>query len=183
MARFADINVSHIATYARCSGFFNIHLTTDLPRNLWNFLFGSDLTELWLWVCGHTFLAHPVIYCLCQFRSGLCSRQYVSRQICDTKVGSDFDLARRFLLAVFRAQGRVSHFIIRPRLSCAKSHLLTRCHQGQIYVCGSQSGGVLVWLSVWSKVQTTLWSTHKLYDLHAIFYSWLSVSKSIFMFP
>jgi len=37
MARFADINVSHIATYARCSGFFNIHLTTDLPRNLWKF--------------------------------------------------------------------------------------------------------------------------------------------------
>jgi len=31
------------------------------------------------------------------------------------------------------------------------------------------SGGVLVWLSVWSKVQTTLWSTYKIYDLHAIF--------------
>jgi len=45
------------------------------------------------------------------------------------------------------------------------------------------SGGVLVWLSVWSKVQTTLWSTYKLYDLHANFYSRLSVSKSIFMFP
>jgi len=39
------------------------------------------------------------------------------------------------------------------------------------------------WLSVWSKMQTTLWSTYKLYDLHAIFYSRLSVSKSIFMFP
>ena len=40
---------------------------------------------------------------------------------------------------------------------------------------------MLVWLSVWSKVQTTLWSTYKLYDLHAIFYSRLSVSKSIFV--
>ena len=26
-----------------------------------------------------------------------------------------------------------------------------------------------MWLSVWSKVQSTLWSTYKLYDLHAIF--------------
>jgi len=43
-----------------------------------------------------------------------------------------------------------------------------------------QSGAVLVWLSVWSKVQTTLWSTYKLYDLHAIFYSGLSVSKKYF---
>ena len=30
---------------------------------------------------------------------------------------------------------------------------------------------------------TTLWSTYKLYDLQAIFYSRLSVSESIFMFP
>ena len=28
---------------------------------------------------------------------------------------------------------------------------------------------MLVWLSVWSKVQTTLWSAYKLCDLHAIF--------------
>jgi len=33
------------------------------------------------------------------------------------------------------------------------------------------------------RTQTTLWSTYKLYDLHAIIYSTLSVSKSIFMFP
>ena len=35
-ARFADINVSQgsAATYARCSGTFNIHLTANLPRNL-----------------------------------------------------------------------------------------------------------------------------------------------------
>ena len=36
MACFADINVSQgsVATYARCDGIFNIHLTANLPRNL-----------------------------------------------------------------------------------------------------------------------------------------------------
>jgi len=37
MACFADINVSQqgsVATYARCDGIFNIHFTTNLPRNL-----------------------------------------------------------------------------------------------------------------------------------------------------
>jgi len=36
MACFADINVSQgsVATYARCSGIFNIHLTANLPSNL-----------------------------------------------------------------------------------------------------------------------------------------------------
>jgi len=36
MACFADINVSQgsVATYARCSGIFNMHLTAILPRNL-----------------------------------------------------------------------------------------------------------------------------------------------------
>jgi len=36
MACFADINVSQgsVATYARCGGIFNMHLTTNLPRNL-----------------------------------------------------------------------------------------------------------------------------------------------------
>jgi len=36
MACFADINVSQgsVATYARCDGIFNIHLTTNLPNNL-----------------------------------------------------------------------------------------------------------------------------------------------------
>ena len=36
MACFADINVSQriVATYARCGGIFNIHLTANLPRNL-----------------------------------------------------------------------------------------------------------------------------------------------------
>ena len=35
-AAFADINVaqSSVATYARCGGIFNVHLTTNLPRNL-----------------------------------------------------------------------------------------------------------------------------------------------------
>jgi len=36
MARFADINVSQgsVATYARCGGILNIHLTTNSPKNL-----------------------------------------------------------------------------------------------------------------------------------------------------
>jgi len=36
MDAFADINVSQgsVATYARCGGIFNIHLTTNYPRNL-----------------------------------------------------------------------------------------------------------------------------------------------------
>jgi len=36
MTCFADIIVSQgsVATHARCGGIFNIHLTTNLPRNL-----------------------------------------------------------------------------------------------------------------------------------------------------
>ena len=36
MACFADINVlqGSVATYARSSGIFDIHLTANLPRNL-----------------------------------------------------------------------------------------------------------------------------------------------------
>jgi len=36
VACFVGINVSQgsVATYARCDGIFNIHLTTNLPRNL-----------------------------------------------------------------------------------------------------------------------------------------------------
>ena len=30
MACFADINVGSVATYATCSGMFNIHLTANL---------------------------------------------------------------------------------------------------------------------------------------------------------
>ena len=35
-ACFADVNVSRgsVATYARCGGIFNMHLTANLPRNL-----------------------------------------------------------------------------------------------------------------------------------------------------
>ena len=50
MACFVDINVSQgsVATYARCGGTFNDHLTTNLPRNLpVNFFSNQDLTELW----------------------------------------------------------------------------------------------------------------------------------------
>ena len=36
MACFADTNVSRgsVATYARCGGIFNTHLTANLPGNL-----------------------------------------------------------------------------------------------------------------------------------------------------
>jgi len=36
MACFADINVSQgsVATYARCGGSFDIHITANLPGNL-----------------------------------------------------------------------------------------------------------------------------------------------------
>jgi len=36
MACLADINVSQgsVATYARCGGMFDIHLTANLPTNL-----------------------------------------------------------------------------------------------------------------------------------------------------
>jgi len=36
MACFTDINVSQgsVATYARCDGMFNMHLTANLPWNL-----------------------------------------------------------------------------------------------------------------------------------------------------
>jgi len=49
MACFADIHVSQgsAATYARCGGSFNIHLTMNLPRDFSSaiFLIGLDLTE------------------------------------------------------------------------------------------------------------------------------------------
>ena len=36
MACFADINISQgsVATYARCGGIIDIHLTANFPRNL-----------------------------------------------------------------------------------------------------------------------------------------------------
>jgi len=51
MACFADINISQgsVATYARCGGIFNIHLTENLLRNLSvkkMGKIGEDLTEL-----------------------------------------------------------------------------------------------------------------------------------------
>jgi len=64
-ACFADINVSQgsVATYARCSGIFNIHLTANLPRNLPVRAFLKSV-KIWL-NYGHEsvaplFLAHPV---------------------------------------------------------------------------------------------------------------------------
>jgi len=57
-----NVSQGSVATYTRCDGSFNIHLATNLPRNIpVKFLIGSDMTELWSWVCGSTFLVHPVL--------------------------------------------------------------------------------------------------------------------------
>ena len=64
MACFADINVSQgsVATYARCGGIFNMHLTENLPRNLPVEKFCKSV-KIWQ-NYGHEswprFLAHPV---------------------------------------------------------------------------------------------------------------------------
>jgi len=61
MACFADINVSQgsVATYARCGGIFNMHLTANLPTNLPVIFLES--VKIWKnCVCGSVFFAHPV---------------------------------------------------------------------------------------------------------------------------
>ena len=65
MACFADSNVSQgsVATYARCVGVFNMHLTGNLPRNLpvkkfCKWLTFDRIVVLSLW--PH-FLAHSVV--------------------------------------------------------------------------------------------------------------------------
>ena len=59
MACFANINVSQgsVATYARCRGIFNTHLTANLPMNLpvKNFVNRLRFDRLW-----PRFMAHPV---------------------------------------------------------------------------------------------------------------------------
>jgi len=64
MASFADIKVSQgsVATYARCGGIFNMHLTANLPRNL---SVKKNYKSVKIWQnYGHKsvapFLAHPV---------------------------------------------------------------------------------------------------------------------------
>ena len=66
MVRFADSNVSQrsVATYAMCGRIFNIHLTTNLPRNLpvnffLNRLRFDRIVTTSLWRRGPTFLAYP----------------------------------------------------------------------------------------------------------------------------
>ena len=71
MACFADINVSQgsVATYARLSGSFNIHLTTNLPRNFPVTIFFKSV-QIWL-SYGHesvTSLFRPILYIVCYFR-------------------------------------------------------------------------------------------------------------------
>jgi len=68
MACFADINVSQgiVATYARCGGMFNIHLSANLLRNL---LVKKNCKSVKIWQnYGHEsvapFLAHPVTECI-----------------------------------------------------------------------------------------------------------------------
>jgi len=50
---------------------------------------------------------------------------------------------------------------------------------GRIIIRGEWWGAGVVFCLGWSKVQTTLWSTYKLCDLHAMFHSILLVSRSI----
>jgi len=60
MACFADINVSQgsVATYARCGGIFDIHLTANLPvQKFVNRLRVDRIMVMSLW---SRFLAHPV---------------------------------------------------------------------------------------------------------------------------
>jgi len=64
MACFADINVSQgsVATYARCGGIFDIHLTANLPRNLSvkNFLIRLSIDRIMVMSLWPRFLANPV---------------------------------------------------------------------------------------------------------------------------
>jgi len=72
MACFADIYVSQgsVATYARCDGIVNIHLTTNLPRNLSLDFFLNRLIFYYTLICvvcmvtslWPHFLAHYVYY-------------------------------------------------------------------------------------------------------------------------
>jgi len=75
MACFADINVSQgsVATYARCAGILNIHLTTNLPRNL--SMKKNSSVKIWQ-NYGHMspwphFLAHPVCDSCCALNNKL----------------------------------------------------------------------------------------------------------------
>ena len=59
----ADINVSQdsVATYAMWGGIFNIHLTTNLPRNLpVIFLYRLEFDTIMVMSMWPQFLAHPV---------------------------------------------------------------------------------------------------------------------------
>jgi len=64
MACFADINVSQgsVATYARCAGIFDIHLTANFPRNLpvKKFLNRLRIDRIMVMSLWPHFLAHPV---------------------------------------------------------------------------------------------------------------------------
>jgi len=66
MAYFADINVSQdsVATYARCSGIFNMHLTANLPRTFqWNnFVNRLRFDRIWSLVCGPRFFGPTCRY-------------------------------------------------------------------------------------------------------------------------
>jgi len=63
MACFADIYVSQgsAATYARCGGIFDIHLTADLPKkSSSNFLNRLRIVRIMVMSLWPRFLDHPV---------------------------------------------------------------------------------------------------------------------------
>ena len=70
MASFAEIDVSQgsVATYARCGGIFNMHLTTNLPRNLAVIFFKS--VKNWL-KYGHESVALLFLLILFTFSSAM----------------------------------------------------------------------------------------------------------------
>jgi len=93
---FADINVSQdsVATYARCGGMFNIHLTANLLGNL---LVKKFYKSVKIWQnYGHEsvapFLAHPVVMTrtYAKTRSKVCWFNFIGIQTKEQTVPTDF---------------------------------------------------------------------------------------------
>jgi len=50
----------------------------------------------------------------------------------------------------------LTYFVVRPDSAFSALMLLVGRQEGHL-ACKKESGGVLVWLSVWSEVQTCIW--------------------------
>ena len=82
MACFADTNVSQgsVATYARCGGIFNMHLTANLRRNLLVKVFNRLRFDRIMVVSLWPYLFWPTLYSLLHVSWGQCS--YFITSIC-----------------------------------------------------------------------------------------------------